>query len=117
MATVVIEVSVPQTSDILAVAETVDVVADPAGAQVIIVAAPGPPGPRGSAGAGFVWVQATPVAVVDITHNLGRDGPVIAEYWSLDYSIQWDNVVTQRLSADVARVSFDSPTAFIAIIL
>ncbi|PPJ31856.1 hypothetical protein C5E45_32720 [Nocardia nova] len=44
MSDVVIEVSVPQTADIEAVADTVDVTADPTGAPVIVVAAPGPPG-------------------------------------------------------------------------
>lgn len=113
MTDLVVDVFVPQSTDIEVIADTVDVVADPSGAQVIVVATPGPPG----AAAGFVWRQETPATVVDITHNLGRDGPVIAEYWSLDYSIQWDNVVSQRISASTLRASFDSPTAFIALIL
>lgn len=50
MADFVIEVSVPQSTDIYAQADTVDVVADAGGAQVIVVATPGPPGPAGPAG-------------------------------------------------------------------
>lgn len=44
MSDVVVEVSVPQATDIEAVAETIDVTADPDGAAVIVVATPGPPG-------------------------------------------------------------------------
>lgn len=52
MTDVVIEVSVPQSTDIEVVADSVDVVADPNGPQVIVVATPGPPGPPGPPGDG-----------------------------------------------------------------
>ncbi|MFE7747314.1 hypothetical protein [Nocardia sp. NPDC057455] len=45
MSEVVIEVSVPQAADIAAAADPVDVVADPAGATVLVVPTPGPPSP------------------------------------------------------------------------
>lgn len=65
MTDVVIEVSVPQSTDIEIVADPVDVVADPNGPQVIIVAAPGPPGPPGSPGDGTGVVNETPSGVQD----------------------------------------------------
>lgn len=46
---VVIDVSVPSTADVEAVATVVDVVADPAGATVILVPTPSP-GPQGAPG-------------------------------------------------------------------
>lgn len=50
MTEIVIDVSVPQSVDILAVANTVDISPDPQGATVVLIAAPGPPGPRGAPG-------------------------------------------------------------------
>ncbi|MGW5920852.1 hypothetical protein ACWFPY_17855 [Nocardia fluminea] len=47
MTDLVIEVSVPDSADIAAEIESVDIVTDPSGAQVIVVATPGPPGPAG----------------------------------------------------------------------
>lgn len=63
MTDVVIEVWVPDTTDIAAVAETVDLTADPSGAAVILVAAPGPPGPRGAPGNGVSVYNETPSGV------------------------------------------------------
>lgn len=65
MTEVVIEVSVPQTVDIEAIADTVDVVADPSGAQVVIVATPGPPGPPGPPGDGTGVFGETPTGTKD----------------------------------------------------
>ncbi|WP_328660333.1 hypothetical protein [Nocardia salmonicida] len=47
MTDLVIEVTVPDSADIVAEAEAVDIVTDSSGAQVIVVATPGPPGPPG----------------------------------------------------------------------
>lgn len=44
---IVIEVTVPDSADIAAEVDAVDVVAESDGAQVIVVATPGPPGPPG----------------------------------------------------------------------
>lgn len=52
MTDVVIEVFVPDSADIEAITDTVDLTADPSGAAVVLVAAPGPPGPRGVPGNG-----------------------------------------------------------------
>lgn len=84
--------------------------------SLVVVPSPGPQGPPGSSGAGFVFQQETPATVVDIHHGLHRDGPVFSTFWALDYSIEWDGVVTQRLSQDAIRVSFDDPTSFICLI-
>lgn len=63
MTEVVIEVSVPNSTDIVAVADTVDLTADPNGAAVILVAAPGPPGPPGAPGDGAQVFGETPTGV------------------------------------------------------
>lgn len=47
MTDLVIEVTVPDSADIVAEDESVDVVTAADGAQVIVVATPGPPGPPG----------------------------------------------------------------------
>ena len=47
MSDIVIEVAVPDSADIAAESDAVDVVAESGGAQVIVVATPGPPGPAG----------------------------------------------------------------------
>lgn len=47
-----IEVQIPQATDIETIADVVDVHTDPDGAQVLLVATPGPPGPPGTGGGG-----------------------------------------------------------------
>lgn len=63
MPDLVIDVFVPQSTDIEIIADTVDVVADPSGAQVIVVATPGPEGPPGPPGDGTQVFNETPSGV------------------------------------------------------
>ncbi|WP_280454765.1 hypothetical protein [Nocardia brasiliensis] len=47
-----IEVQIPQATDIETISDVVEISADPDGAQVLLVATPGPPGPPGIPGEG-----------------------------------------------------------------
>lgn len=64
----------------------------------------------------FVYPQPTPVTTVDVTHNLGRAGPVLVSCYSLDYAIQWDGVTVGIVNENTCRLGFEDPTAFIATI-
>lgn len=66
-------------------------------------------------GAGAVlFRQETPQTVTDITHNLNRNGPVHIAIVSLDQQIEYYNFLTDFVSPNVCRVTFDDPTTFIA---
>lgn len=71
--TIDIEVTSPAAVALEVATPTVDVTPDPDGAQVLVVAVPGPPGPAGAAGdGGFEFVQTTPAATWTIPNTLGR---------------------------------------------
>lgn len=78
----------------------------------------GPRGLVGSGSRGFIWTQELPQAVWGpIPHLLTSEVPPMVIVFSLDYSIQWDNVIQQRLDADTSRLSFEEPTAGIALFI
>lgn len=62
----------------------------------------------------FVYRQQTPQAVTDITHNLGRSGPVIMSVFSLDGQVEYWNFITEMRDDNTVRISFDSPVTFMA---
>lgn len=58
--------------------------------------------------------QLVPQSVVDITHDIIRDGPVMVTVFSLDGQTEYFNFHTEMLSKTVCRVSFDDPITFMA---
>jgi len=68
------------------------------------------PGPAGHA---FEHVQATPQAVVTVSHNLGYRPSVTA--FALDYATQFVGFTTQHLDANTLRVSMDNPQACVLV--
>lgn len=109
---VVFEVEVPDPVDVsITPPPAVEVEVQPPAVTEVTVA-PGLPG------AGtyrpHVHRQTTPQATVDITHNLGRSGPVAVSVYSPDGSIEYYNFIVQALNDNTIRVSFDDPIAFIA---
>lgn len=120
MTDVVIEVSVPNSTDIEVVADAVDVTADPNGAQVIVVATPGPPGPPGSAGDGTQVFNEIPSGTQDgvntvfaLAHTpqsgstmLYRNG--LREVITVGYTVTGSNITisTPPLSSDVLIVDY-----------
>lgn len=64
----------------------------------------------------FVYSQTTPQSTVDITHGLGRAGPVLVACYSLDLSTEWWGFTVGIISENVCRLGFDDPTTFIATI-
>lgn len=66
---------------------------------------------------GYVFRQEMPVTVADLQHDFNRDGPVHITMFSPDYQIQYEFFETFILSENVARVGFDDPTAFVAVVL
>lgn len=82
----------------------------------LVVPTPGPQGRPGAAGAGFVHTQSDPSTVWTVEHRLNRNGPVGVVVTSLDYETTWENVLVQRVSADVVRLTFDDPTSGHALI-
>lgn len=61
--------------------------------------------------------QELPVTVVDLKHDLDRDGAVAVQVYSLDYEFAWEFFEVHRLDHDTVRLVFDDPTAFNAIVL
>lgn len=91
--------------------------APPNPANVTVLPVAGPPGPPGSAGSGYVrHEQTTPAAVVDIAHNLGR-WPGAVTLTSLDGSITYVEYGVQHLDLNTVRISIDTPTAYVALIV
>lgn len=64
----------------------------------------------------YLHVQSAPATVWTVPHGLNR-GIVSCEVYSADYSIHWDGVSVQPLDDDTVRLSFDDPTAGIALVL
>jgi len=83
---------------------------------VVVLPVPGPRGPAGTSGAGVTFTQTEPATVWTIEHGLHRM-IVSVEVYSLDYEIQWSEVVVQPLNEDIIRLSFDDPTSGTALIL
>lgn len=65
-----IEVTSPAQVELELAAPIVDVTPDPDGAQVVVVATPGPVGPRGEAGEGTRVVNETPSGAKDGTNTV-----------------------------------------------
>lgn len=64
----------------------------------------------------YVHTQAVPSAVWTITHNLGQqlvDGTTV---FSLDYQIQYQNVIVECLNPNQCRLFFGDPVAGAALI-
>lgn len=61
-----------------------------------------------------VFRQLVPQSVVDITHDIIRDGPVMLSVFSLDGQTEYFNFRTEMLSQKICRVSFDDPISFMA---
>ena len=53
-------------------------------------------------------------SVVDIDHNINRDGPVSVVVFSLDGQTEYWNFYTEMLSANTVRISMDDPITFVA---
>uniref|UniRef100_UPI002458CF19 hypothetical protein n=1 Tax=Nocardia brasiliensis TaxID=37326 RepID=UPI002458CF19 len=61
-----IEVQIPQATDIETISDVVEISADPDGAQVLLVATPGPPGPPGTTGeGGALYPEERPARIDD----------------------------------------------------
>jgi hypothetical protein len=61
-----------------------------------------------------VFRQETPQSVTEIEHDLNRDGPVHITICSLDKSVEYYNFLTDLVTPNLCRVTFDDPTSFIA---
>ena len=72
---------------------------------------------HGGLGGGFVHRQETPAAVVDIRHDLNRQGPVLVAVFSLDGLTEYYNFGTEMVNQNTARLSFDDPITFVATVL
>lgn len=77
---------------------------------VLVMPVPGPAGPPGAAGSGFVHEQTTPASSVAIAHSFGRL-PAVAVY-----------IAGEQIETDVtvdtghAYLSFPAPTVFTAVL-
>lgn len=74
--------------------------------------------PSGGTG-GLVWrphvhTQPQAQAVTTIEHNLGRMGPVNVSVFSIDGQTEYFNFYTEMMTANLCRISFDDPIAFVA---
>ena len=81
----------------------------------VTVAAVGPQGPPGVAGAYHRHEQAVPASVVSITHNFGR-WPSAVTLASLDGSITFSVFGVEMIDVNTVRISIDQPTAYVALI-
>lgn len=82
--------------------------------SVLIIPAPGrqgEPGAPGSPGAGVIFVQEVPQSVIPLQHNLGRDGPVSVEAYSLDYAFQYEGYHIQWVNENLSLFVSDTPVA------
>ena len=62
----------------------------------------------------FVHRQEVAQSVVDIQHNIDRNGPVNVVVFSLDGQTEYWNFHTEMLTKNTCRISFDDPLAFVA---
>lgn len=66
---------------------------------------------------GYVFKQDMPVTVADLQHDFDRNGPVVIDVYSPDYEVHYDFFEVYHLNSNVARIMFDDPTAFVAVVL
>lgn len=60
----------------------------------------------------FVFRQTEPQAVVDVRHNLSRNGPMMVTVFSLDGQTEYFNFHTEMIDGQTVRISFDDPISF-----
>ena len=86
----------------------------PMNRSVLIIPAPGKqgdPGVPGSPGAGVIFVQEVAQSVIPLQHNLGRNGPVSVEAYSLDYAYQYDGYHIQWVNENLSLFVSDTPVS------
>lgn len=62
----------------------------------------------------YIFSQPVPATVVTVEHNLGRRAVAVSAY-SLDYETQYEFFEVYPVDENHATLSFDDPTAYVAI--